>query len=230
MARKTIKLPQKDSKEVNMTQSEKISDIVSSIDSIQGKQRNLNSVKTTSVSKTKVVMVFAFFSIIVLGLLSLSSYPQTLSNLTNNNGDSSDGNLDGISEELNFEIQLLDGRTVMLKDYAGKPIILDLMATWCVPCKTQIVELRTLAENFPNVQIISVSIDPSYDSMSRLSQYKEDNEITWVLGRDMTQAGKEAFSARSIPTVAFINSEGNLKGYNNGVVFYDTLVDWIKFG
>ncbi|MFX0210132.1 MAG: TlpA family protein disulfide reductase [Candidatus Hodarchaeota archaeon] len=63
-----------------------------------------------------------------------------------------------------------------------------------------------------------------------MTEYKNDNGITWTVGRDTTQAGKEKFSATSIPTVAFINSAGKLKQINNGVVFYETLVDWITAG
>ncbi|UCG04022.1 MAG: TlpA family protein disulfide reductase [Candidatus Heimdallarchaeota archaeon] len=219
MARRTIKIPQKQSKELEMSESKKVSDIISSIDSIQGKQQKMSST-SSSIPITKIILAFAFLSIISLGVFSLGNYQLAQSNPTEGN----------ISDKLNFSFELLNGEMVMLSDYAGKPIILDLMATWCVPCKTQIGELKTLRMNYPSVEIVSVSIDPSYDSISKLTEYKNDNGITWTVGRDTTQAGKEKFSATSIPTVAFINSAGKLKQINQGVVFYDTLVDWITSG
>ncbi|MHA2203178.1 MAG: TlpA family protein disulfide reductase [Candidatus Hodarchaeales archaeon] len=219
MARRTIKIPQKSSKDIEMSESEKLDDIISSIDSIQGKQHTMTSA-SSSFSVTKILIGFAFISIIALGILSLGNYQLTQPNPSGSS----------ISDHLNFAFELVDGKEVMLSDYAGDPIILDLMATWCGPCKTQLGELTSLQSSFPNVQIISVSIDPDFDTISKLTQYKNDNHITWTVGRDITQAGKEAFSASSIPTVAFINSAGKLKQINNGVVFYDTLVDWINSG
>lgn len=225
MARRTIKIPQKISKEKEMSESEKLEDIVSSLDSIQGKQHKMSSAPP-SFSVTKAIMGIAFISIITLGVLSLGTYQQLQPNLSGST----------ISDEINFSFELLNGKEVMLSDYAGNPIILDLMATWCAPCKTQVVELKSLQSSFSNVQIISVTIDPSSDSISKLTQYKNDNGMTWTVGRDINQTGKEAFSATLIPTVAFINSAGNLKHINNGVVdptgvvFYDKLVDWINSG
>lgn len=219
MARRNIKIPQKDSKGIERSQGEELNDIISSLDSIQGKHRKISPEKSNSVSKTKVIMVLAFISIVTLGLLSLGSYPQIQPNST-----------EKTISELDFKFQLLDGSEVMLSDYAGDPIILDLMATWCGPCKTQITELRALHSSFPNVQIISVSIDPDYDDITKLAQYKEDNSMTWIVGRDINREGKEAFSADYIPTVAFISSAGTLRQYSQMVVSYDTLVDWINSG
>jgi len=219
MARRTIKIPRKSSKEPQMSESEKLDDIISSIDSIQGKQRQMAS-SSSSFSLPKVILIVAFFSIISLGILSLGNYQFTQPSPSGTS----------LSDELNFSFELLNGEVVMLSDYAGDPIVLDLMATWCVPCKTQIGELASVQSSFPDVQIISVSIDASSDSVTKLTEYKNANGITWIVGRDTTQAGQEKFSATSIPTVAFINSAGKLKHINNGVVYYDTLVQWINEG
>lgn len=168
-------------------------------------------------------MVLAFFAIITLGLLSLGSYPQTQPNSPENT----------LSAELDFKFQLLNGNEVMLSDYTGDPIILDLMATWCGPCKTQIPELKTLQSSYPHVRILSVSTDLD-DSITVLTKYKADNDMTWTIGRDISQKGIEIFTPsgrlQSIPTVAFINSAGKLRQLNQGVVYYNTLVDWINKG
>jgi len=223
MARRTIKIPQKSSKEPYVSESEKLDDIISSIDSIQGKQRQMAS-SSSSFSLSKIIVIVAFFSIISLGVLSLGNYQFTQPSPSGTS----------LSDELNFSFELLNGEVVMLSDYAGDPIILDLMATWCGPCKTQLGELASLQSNFPDVQILSVSVDPDFDSISKLTQYKSDNGITWIVGRDTTKAGQEKFSATSIPTVAFINSAGTLKHINDGklgpfgVVYYETLVQWLN--
>ena len=208
-----------------MSESEKLDDIISSIDSIQGKQRKM-SPTSSSFSLTKIAIIITFFSIISLGILSLGNYQFTQPSPSGTS----------LSDELDFSFELLNGEAVRLSDYAGDPIILDLMATWCGPCKTQLGELASLQSSFPTVQILSISVDPGFDSVTKLTEYKTTNGITWTVGRDTTGAGKEKFSATSIPTVAFINSAGKLKHINDGksgpigVVYYDTLVEWINDG
>jgi peroxiredoxin len=217
MARRTIKIPKKSSKEIEMSESEKVDDILSSIDSIQGKQPKMAS-SSSSFPLTKIVMIVAFFAIISLGVLSLGNYQFT----------QPDPRGSTISEELDFTFQLISGENVKLSDYEGKPILLDLMGTQCPPCTTQIEELKTVYANFRNVQILSVSV--ADDSIDSLSQYKDLHGITWPIGLDTTHAGREAFSATSIPTIAFINSAGILKQHEHGLTEYATLANWIKAG
>lgn len=221
MARRTLKITPKQQKSDMITQTESLDEVLSSIDSIQAKRREVTPKTPSSVPIGKIILAIVFVSIVGLGFLSLG-------NLSSN--PSSDTLGDSLANKYDFKIQLLDETEVMLSDYVGQPIILDLMATWCAPCKTQLPELKSLQSNFPNVQIVSVSISLDTDDISKLTQYKEDNNMNWIVGRDITQKGAQAFSANYIPTLAFINSEGIVKQQYSGVVYYETLVDWINSG
>lgn len=132
-----------------------------------------------------------------------------------------------ITESLDFKIQLIDSSEVMLSAYAGKPIILDFFATWCVPCIVQLDYFRQVRNNFPQVQILSVSADLNED-LTTLTQFKVDNNIDWVVGRDFTQKGAQIFSVNVIPTLAFINSEGAITHWEQGITDYETLAAWIN--
>jgi thiol-disulfide isomerase/thioredoxin len=115
----------------------------------------------------------------------------------------------------------------MLSNYIGEPIILDLMATWCVPCKTQIEHLQVIKDAYPNVHIISVSVDLG-DTIPVLSAYKADNNMDWVVGRDISTKGASNFQATAIPTMAFFSSEGIWKHWEQGVTTSDKLSSWIN--
>ncbi len=58
----------------------------------------------------------------------------------------------------------LDNRDVDLKDYRGKPLIVNFWARWCVPCRTEIPELVQLQNEFGkrglNVIGIGIEDDP----------------------------------------------------------------------
>jgi thiol-disulfide isomerase/thioredoxin len=134
-----------------------------------------------------------------------------------------------LTEHLDFRIQLLGGSEVMLSDYIGQPIILDLFATWCQPCLTQIEYLKEVKLQKPNVHILSISVDLS-DTPELLSQYKSDHEMNWVVGRDSTRQGTTKFQVVSIPTMAYIDILGIVRHWEQGVTSASTIIDWINSG
>ncbi|MFX0182668.1 MAG: TlpA family protein disulfide reductase [Candidatus Hodarchaeota archaeon] len=222
MPRKRVTIPPKMEKDSMKAQDEKIGEVLTSLDTIQAKhhQTSYISDNPTNISFTKIIGVSTFVVIIVFGLIILGNPPQQIDNSNN----PVEGN---ISDTLNFKIQLLDGSEVNLSDYAGNPIILDLFATWCQPCIQQISYFPEVRKDFPNVKIISVTVDLN-DDIPTLTQFKAKYSMDWVVGRDFTQEGGRNFYANYIPTIAFINSNGIVKHWEQKVTLYSTLKAWIN--
>ena len=220
MSRRPRRIPVKDTVKTDATTEGNVEDVLASLDSLQKKQRATAPKTDVPLPTGKIIGAIMIVTIVGFVVLSFGNLPSPVTNPT---GD--DSSLD----ELDFKIQLLDETEIWLSDYNGSSILLDLFATWCEPCKTQIAELQTVQENFPSVKIISVSVDLN-DDIPSLVVYKNTYGMDWIVGRDVTSKGGQKFSATSIPTLAFINSAGELTQYNQGVVFYNTLVEWITEG
>jgi thiol-disulfide isomerase/thioredoxin len=204
------------------TNAEKYDEVLNSLSSIQSKRKKESLSTPSSINPSTIVMGTVLVVIIGMVLLSFGN----LSPTTTTGPIETDTKL---SEGLDFKIQLLDGSEVMLSDYAGEPIILDLFATWCGPCITQISHLKTVRSQYPNVNILSISVDLT-DSIAMLNTFKSDNGMNWVVGRDITQQGSSIYQATSIPTMAFFDSSGALKHWEQGVTDSTTLINWIKGG
>jgi thiol-disulfide isomerase/thioredoxin len=55
----------------------------------------------------------------------------------------------------------VDGREVTLTDFAGRPLLVNLWATWCPPCKVEMPTLDTLAKlEAGKVTVIAIAHDP----------------------------------------------------------------------
>jgi thiol-disulfide isomerase/thioredoxin len=128
-----------------------------------------------------------------------------------------------------FSFQLLDGSIVSLSNYVGEPIVLDFFATWCIPCIEVIAELKLVRSIYPNVQILSVSASLE-DDLPKLSSFKTQHEMEWVVGFDYTQAGAIKYQVNFIPTLVFINDQGIVRHWEQGVTSFSDLSRWIQEG
>ena len=52
-----------------------------------------------------------------------------------------------------------EGETVSLADFRGKPLLVNLWATWCAPCIAEMPTLDALAERETGLQVLAVSQD-----------------------------------------------------------------------
>ena len=58
----------------------------------------------------------------------------------------------------------ITGKNVSLADYAGKPVVINVWASWCAGCADEAVDLRTFVERHPEVQMIGVDLQDTKDA------------------------------------------------------------------
>ena len=82
---------------------------------------------------------------------------------------------------VNFVFTDLNGNSVNITSFRGKVVLLDAMASWCIPCFEENHHLQTIAQLHPNdVQVISMTVDPT-DTVGNLRQYVANNNVTWPM-------------------------------------------------
>jgi peroxiredoxin len=122
-----------------------------------------------------------------------------------------------------FTLIDIDGNSVSLESFRGKAIVLDFFYIRCGYCDDQLVELEEVYQsyNHDDVEIISISIDPTYDTIDRLNKFKTgpnqysslDYEISWVLTRD-TNGVSTKYEINAAPTTVIIDEEGSISPHS----------------
>jgi len=121
--------------------------------------------------KAKSVLYIA----LVGGLLTLLGFAVALQGYTNARPPPSSDN--GVK----FVFTDLNGNAVNITSFKGKVVLLDAMASWCIPCFEENRHLQAITQLFPkDVQVISMTVDPT-DTVSNLRQYATNNNVTWPM-------------------------------------------------
>lgn len=114
------------------------------------------------------------------------------------------------------EITLRDaaGETVRLEDYKGGPLVINLWATWCPPCRREMPVLENAQQQRPDLTFLFVN---QAESMQSVSTYLETQGLSLsnVLFDGSGRLG-QAVGSMALPTTLFYSNEGRLLGSHLG--------------
>ena len=108
-----------------------------------------------------------------------------------------------------FSLQNLDGKTVSLKDFGNKVIIVDFWATWCGPCRMEIPHLNQLYldNKGKGLQIIGVSMDDGSDAVK---QFLLKNRVDYPVVMGNEDVANDFGGVEGLPTKFIIDRSGKV--------------------
>ena len=113
-----------------------------------------------------------------------------------------------------LSLQLLSGETQDIASLRGRPVLLNVWATWCGPCKLEVPALARFAERHPEFAVIGI-VAPG--SLRDIRESVKELGATYpiALGDDATlrSLGVEVF-----PTTIFLNEQGEVRGTYAGLL------------
>ncbi|MGN6817868.1 MAG: TlpA family protein disulfide reductase [Sphingomonas sp.] len=99
-----------------------------------------------------------------------------------------------------------DGKPLTLASFAGKPVLLNLWATWCGPCKAEMPTLDKVAGE-GKLQVVTISQD--LDGKAAVDPYLAKAGLKSVKGyTDKELNMSQAFGNPSLPTTILYDSSG----------------------
>ncbi len=110
----------------------------------------------------------------------------------------------------------LDGGTVSLSSYAGRPVVLNLWATWCPPCRREMPVLERAQAVFSDVYFVLVNQGESGQQAKDFLQ-NEGLELTHVL-LDKNSEAMGILRAGGLPTTYFFDEGGRMVDVHLGEI------------
>jgi cytochrome c-type biogenesis protein len=108
-----------------------------------------------------------------------------------------------------YRATTLDGTAISLEDVRGEVVLLNVWATWCVPCREEMPGLQALYEEFSNqgFKVVGVSIDDRRADR-RISGFLNNVGVTYPIWLDPDNRFAPTFRTIGVPESFLINKEG----------------------
>lgn len=101
-----------------------------------------------------------------------------------------------------------DGKLVSLDSFRGKPILLDVWATWCAPCVRGLAELALIYAEAKDKQLVILSVDQDEEAKTA-TDFLAKKGFTWPNFHDDGEISKSLGSS-GIPRTILIDPQGRI--------------------
>jgi cytochrome c biogenesis protein CcmG, thiol:disulfide interchange protein DsbE len=103
-------------------------------------------------------------------------------------------------------------RAKSLDDYKGKVVLLNVWATWCGPCRTEMPSIEALHQAMgpKGLHVVAVSID-SPGKGDEIRRFLREYKLTFEVLHDSTQAIQQAYQTTGVPETFIIAADGTIR-------------------
>ncbi len=110
-----------------------------------------------------------------------------------------------------FSLSDPKGRVYTLSQLRGRPVVVNLWATWCPPCRAEMPEIQAQYEKYEPQGLVVLGVnatnqDAPLDVVPFVNQYG----LTFPILLDETGVVGRKYELRSLPSTFFINRDGTI--------------------
>ena len=110
-----------------------------------------------------------------------------------------------------YAARTIAGDSIRLSDLHGRAVLLNVWATWCIPCRKELPELQTLHTRYAQqgLQVVGVSVDEGSDD-GAVRDFAKEFGITYTIARDPATLIYNAFAIPGVPATFLIDRNGKV--------------------
>lgn len=102
----------------------------------------------------------------------------------------------------------LDEKPVVLNSYTGRPVVLNLWASWCPPCRREMPVFEQVQAQYPDIAFVMVNQGESAQQVRAFLE-AQGLQLKNVL-LDPASQTMQAVASRGLPTTLFFDEHGHL--------------------
>lgn len=118
------------------------------------------------------------------------------------------------SKAPDFRAASIDGVPVTktVADYRGDVVLLNVWATWCLPCRTEMPSIQALHDRFAarGLKVVAVSVDNA-GATDEIRRFRDQYGLTFEILHDASGAIRRDYQTTGVPETFVIGRDGVIR-------------------
>jgi peroxiredoxin len=117
-----------------------------------------------------------------------------------------------------FNLQGVDGETITLSQFIGRPILVNFWATWCGPCRLEMPEIQAIWQEYQDDGLVVLALDQD-ENAEDVQAFFDELGLTFTPALDDGSRTASNYGLPgTLPASVFINPDGEITTIHRGIM------------
>ena len=109
-----------------------------------------------------------------------------------------------------FDLKSVDGSSLGLESFRGKPLMMNFFASWCDPCREEMPVINELAAKARKggYAVLGSAVE---DTRAAIMQYAQEAKLVFPIALDLNSTVKREYRIFGPPATFFIDRQGIIR-------------------
>ena len=119
-----------------------------------------------------------------------------------------------------FELETPSGGNVTLHSFAGRPLVMNVFASWCPPCREELPRIVSAARS-AKTRVAFLGVDEQ-EAEQMATTFAKQMHLPYPIAMDRGQFAA-SYGARSLPETIFVDAHGVVRAIVHGTISAELL-------
>ena len=109
-----------------------------------------------------------------------------------------------------FALKTLEGQSLTLENFRGKPLVLNFFASWCDPCREEMPLINEIASRAiqDGYHVLGIAVE---DTRAAVSEFAQASKLLFPIALDLNSSVRRSYRLFGPPATFFIDSQGVIR-------------------
>lgn len=124
-----------------------------------------------------------------------------------------------------FSLELKEGESIHLDTFRGKPVVLNVWASWCPPCRAEFPEMAAFQDQVgERAVLLAINAALTEKTPQDAESFLSGQRVNFPVAYDRDGRFQQTYQVAALPTTVIIDAEGRLVWRRSGAISSEMLL------